>query len=118
MTPVRARNLQETRITSLDEVRPLGRPRFRHWDLLSNFAGRQFRAGWRHADRHDRRALGVADAVNSCGARARGAAVDMQGAGAAQRYAAAEFRAGHAEPVAQHPEQRRIAVDIDATGAR
>jgi len=42
----------------------------------------------------------------------------MQGAGAAQRYAAAEFRAGHAEPVAQHPEQRRIAVDIDATGAR
>ena len=66
MTPVRARNLQETRITSLDEVRPLGRPRFRHWDLLSNFAGRQFRAGWRHADRHDRRALGVADAVNSC----------------------------------------------------
>ena len=27
--------------------------------------------------------------------------------------AAAEFRAGHADHVAQHPEQRRIAVDID-----
>ena len=44
----------------------------------------------------------------------RGGAVDMHGAGAAQRHAAAELRAGHAEHVAQHPEQRRVAVDIDA----
>ena len=46
-----------------------------------------------------------------------GDAVDMHGAGAAQRHAAAELRAGHAEHVAQHPEQRRVAVDIDAVRA-
>src|ERR1700745_1006682 len=38
----------------------------------------------------------------------------MHGAGTAQRHAAAEFRAGHAEHVSQHPEQRCITVDIDA----
>ena len=42
-----------------------------------------------------------------------GDAVDMHRAGAAQRHAAAELRAGHAEHVAQHPQQRRVAVDID-----
>ena len=42
-----------------------------------------------------------------------GCAVDMHGTGAAQRHATAEFRAGHAEHVAQHPEKRRIPVDID-----
>ena len=47
-------------------------------------------------------------------AGAGGDAVDMHGAGAAQRHAAAELRAGHAEHVAQHPQQRRVAVDIDA----
>src|SRR5262249_24291850 len=44
----------------------------------------------------------------------RRGAVDMHGAGAAQRHAAAEFRPGHAEHVAEHPEQRRIAVHVDA----
>ena len=43
----------------------------------------------------------------------RGGAVDMHGASAAQRHAAAELRASHTEHVAQHPEQRRIAIDID-----
>ena len=33
-----------------------------------------------------------------------GDAVDMHGAGAAQRHAAAELGAGHAEHVAQHPQ--------------
>jgi hypothetical protein len=37
----------------------------------------------------------------------------MHGAGAAQRYAAAELRAGHPQHVAQYPEQRRVTVDID-----
>jgi hypothetical protein len=37
----------------------------------------------------------------------------MHGAGAAQRGATTEFGAGHAENVSQHPEQRRIGVDID-----
>src|SRR5258706_11160777 len=41
-------------------------------------------------------------------------AVDVHGAGAAKRGAAAEFRAGHPETVAQHPEQGRVVVDIDA----
>src|SRR5439155_26692752 len=38
----------------------------------------------------------------------------MHGARAAQRHAAAELRAGHAKHVAQDPEQRRVAIDIDA----
>ena len=38
----------------------------------------------------------------------------MHGAGAAERHAAAELRAGHAEHVAQHPEEWRVAVNIDA----
>ena len=42
-----------------------------------------------------------------------GDAVDVDGAGAAQRHAAAELGAGHAQHVAQHPEERRVAVDID-----
>jgi hypothetical protein len=38
----------------------------------------------------------------------------MHSTGAAQRHAAAELRAGHAQHVAQHPEERRVVVDIDA----
>jgi hypothetical protein len=34
--------------------------------------------------------------------------VDMHGAGAAQRPAAAEFGPGHTEHVAQHPQQRGV----------
>jgi hypothetical protein len=39
-------------------------------------------------------------------------AIEVHGAGATQRLAAAEFGAGHPQHVAQHPEQRRIAIDI------
>ena len=35
-------------------------------------------------------------------------AVEVHGAGAAQRLAAAEFRSRHAESVSQHPQQRCI----------
>ena len=66
------------------------------------------------ADRLDRCDLGRADAVDRRDAGTGGDTVDMHRAGAAQRHAAAEFRAGHAEHVAQHPEERRVAVDIDA----
>src|SRR6266436_2662862 len=71
--------------------------------------------GARHcrADCLDRRDLGGADAVDLGNAGTGGDAVDMHGAGAAERHAAAELRAGHAEHVAQHPKQGRVAVDID-----
>jgi hypothetical protein len=57
--------------------------------------------------------LQAADPVDNGYARAGGAAVDMHSAGAAERHAAAELRAGHAEHVTQHSEKRRVAVDID-----
>jgi hypothetical protein len=38
----------------------------------------------------------------------------MHGASAAERLAAAELRARHAQHVAQDPEERRVAVHIDA----
>ncbi|MNF73831.1 hypothetical protein D3C84_558450 [compost metagenome] len=38
----------------------------------------------------------------------------MHGAGAAERHAAAELGAGHAQHVAQDPKQRRVGVDVDA----
>ena len=50
----------------------------------------------------------VPDAVDGRDAGAHRGAVEMHRAGAAQRHAAAEFRAGHAEHVAQHPKQRRV----------
>ncbi len=40
-------------------------------------------------------------------------AIEVDGAGAAQRHAAAELGAGHAEGVAQDPEQRHLRHDID-----
>src|SRR5882762_1721626 len=49
-------------------------------------------------------------------ARAHGLAVEVDRARAAQSEAATEFRAGHSEHIAQHPEQRRVVVDIDAAG--
>src|SRR5260221_7391224 len=49
-------------------------------------------------------------------ARAHRLAVDVHRTRAAQRHAAAEFRAGHPEHIAQHPQQRRVVVDIDAAG--
>ena len=44
-------------------------------------------------------------------------AVDVHGAGAALGDAAAIFRAGQAEPFAQHPEQGRVGFDVDWRGA-
>src|SRR5207247_5428664 len=61
----------------------------------------------------DRRDRGGAEAVDSGDTGTGGDAVHMYGAGAAERGAAAEFRAGHAEHVAQHPQERGVAVDID-----
>src|SRR5207249_3978057 len=48
-------------------------------------------------------------------ARAHRLAVEVDGARATQSEAATEFRAGHAEHIAKHPEQRRVVVDIDAS---
>src|SRR5262249_29279369 len=39
------------------------------------------------------------------------------GAGAAERRAAAELRALQAQMIAQHPEERRVGLDVDALGA-
>src|SRR6266446_7711418 len=49
-------------------------------------------------------------------ARAHRLAIKMDRARTAQSEAATEFRAGHSEHIAQHPEQRRVVVDIDAAG--
>ena len=40
-------------------------------------------------------------------------AVDEDGAGAAQARAAAEFRADHAEFVAQHPQKGHVRLDVE-----
>src|SRR3954451_17280779 len=58
--------------------------------------------------------LGVTNAVDRRDAGTDGGAVEMHGAGATQRHAAAELRAGHAEHVAQNPQQRRVTIDGDA----
>src|SRR5262249_12144239 len=68
------------------------------------------------ADGLDRCDLGTADAVDRGDAGTGGDAVHMHGAGAAQRHAAAELGAGHAEHVAHDPKERRVTVDIDAMG--
>src|SRR5262249_24856796 len=64
-------------------------------------------------DRFDCPDLGVTNAVDRRDAGTGGSAVDVHCAGTAQRHAAAEFRAGHTEHVAQYPEQRSVVVDID-----
>ncbi len=40
-------------------------------------------------------------------------AVDVHGAGAALRDAAAVFGAGQADVLADHPKQRRVGIDVD-----
>src|SRR5918999_974370 len=70
-------------------------------------------AGIRLADSFDRDDLRAADAVDRRDAGPRGDPIDVNGAGAAQRRAATELRTGHAENVAQDPEQWRVAVDVD-----
>src|SRR3954447_1324800 len=64
--------------------------------------------------RLDRCDLGVTNAIDRGDAGTDGRTVEMHGAGATQRHAAAELRAGHAEHVAEHPQQRRVAIDVDA----
>src|ERR1700736_6835152 len=72
-----------------------------------------FRARRRRADRFDGGDLGRADAVDRRDAGAGANAAEVPGAAPPQPKAAAELRAGHAEHVAQHPQQRRVAVDVD-----
>src|SRR5689334_19036996 len=76
----------------------------------------QGRALRRLADRLDRSDRAVADAVDRRLAGADRLAVEMHGAGAAQRLAAAELGSSHAQYVAQQPQQRCVAVDIDLMG--
>src|SRR5262249_54709759 len=68
----------------------------------------------RRANGLDRRDFRGADAVDSRDAGPGGDTVDMHRAGAAQGHAATELRAGHAEHVAQHPKERRVAVHVYA----
>jgi hypothetical protein len=68
--------------------------------------------GWCLSDRLNGGDSRVADAFDRGDAGTNGSPVQMHGAGAAQRPAATEFRAGHAEHVAQHPKQRGVPVDI------
>jgi len=67
----------------------------------------------RGADALDRGDRAVADRTDRQQAGADGFAVEVHRAGAALRDAATELRTGHAEHVAQRPEQRCVAVDID-----
>jgi hypothetical protein len=83
------------------------------WDLTVDPRLLDFRAGGRRADRLDGDDLRFANAVDGGDAGTDGDAIHMHRAGAAQRHAAAEFGAGHAQHVAQYPEERRISVDID-----
>src|SRR4051794_16161252 len=72
-----------------------------------------FRSDRSRAYRLDRRDAGVTNTVYRRDAGADGSTVEMHGASAAQRHAAAELGASHAEHVPQYAEQRRVAVDID-----
>src|SRR5438477_499696 len=49
-------------------------------------------------------------------ARADRATVEMHGARAALGHAAAELRAGQAQPLADHPQERRVRIGIDRLG--
>src|SRR4051794_19625649 len=61
----------------------------------------------------DRRDLLGAERAYRHRAGARRGAVDMHGAGAALRDAAAVFGPGQPDRIAQHPQQRRARIDID-----
>src|SRR6266850_940501 len=74
--------------------------------LLQRFALRRL------VDRLDGRDGAIADAAYGSDAGSARHAVDVHGAGAAQGDAAAELGARHAEHVAQHPEKRRVRVDV------
>src|SRR5262249_47724352 len=64
----------------------------------------------------DRGDLPAGDRAQRHRARAHRNAVDMDGAGAALGDAAAVLGAGQPDRVAQHPQQRRVGVDIDLMG--
>ena len=55
----------------------------------------------------------IGDIADLNAAGAHGLAVHMHGAGAALRDAAAEFRTGHSEFVADDPKQRRLRLDVE-----
>jgi hypothetical protein len=57
--------------------------------------------------------LYVSDRAHRDAATAHSFAVDMDGAGSARTYAAAEFCAGEMEFVAKNPEQRGFGLDVD-----
>src|SRR5882724_916349 len=67
----------------------------------------------RGADRLDRRDRGGAYTVDRGDTGTHCNAVDVHGAGAAERHAAAELSAGHAEHFAQHPQKRSVTINID-----
>src|SRR5262249_51472306 len=57
--------------------------------------------------------LGAVEAADRRDAGADRLAVDMHGAGAALRDPAAELAAGQSDLLAQHPEKRHLALDIE-----
>src|SRR4030095_14598699 len=61
----------------------------------------------------DGRNLRAAEAAHGRYAGARGSAPDMNRAGAAHPNAAADLRSGEADDVADHPQQRRVALGVD-----
>src|SRR5947209_10311157 len=79
------------------EITPCGAHRLGHFAL--------------HAlDRRDRAPRGIADLRLTGALRL---AVDMHGAGAALGDAAAEFRTGHIERIAERPEERHLRIDVE-----
>ncbi|MNR44492.1 hypothetical protein D3C85_1632430 [compost metagenome] len=70
-------------------------------------------ASRRVADRFDGGDLGPHHGADRHDAGAHRVAVHVHGAGTAQRHAAAELGTGHAEHVAQHPQQGRVVVHVD-----
>ena len=84
-----------------------------------------FGAGLGRTDAFDRGDGAAANCADREQTRAHRITVDVHGAGAALRDAAAEFRARHSENVAQDPQQRHVgfnvsgqfrAIDIDLNG--
>src|ERR1700730_450355 len=69
----------------------------------------------RGADALDRGDGAIADRADGQETRTQRFAIDMHGAGAALGDAAAEFGAGHAEHIAQHPKQRRVSGPIEGS---
>src|SRR5262245_1608951 len=67
------------------------------------------------ADGLDRGDLRLAYAVDGSDAGPGSGPVHMHGAGSAERYPAAELCPGHAEHIAQHPQERSVTVDIDGS---